>query len=301
MQIVNSLMPAPPRPAVAGPRTPNNRRMNRRRALLQSAGGLAAWPMQLPAQQRRSLSDPLRLGVDPALMQSGLGPALQRGFGRDTGVAVQLVASASLPLLEALDRGELDAALANAPEAEAKFEAQGLVHDRREVARGEFVLVGPAGPGRSPDPAGLAGAASVTEALVRLAEAARAQPGTLVFLSAGDGSGTHLAEQALWRQARIAPETPWYRAASPGTGFAAQVAASRACALVERGAWTAAGAARSFVLLRPAATDRAGVEPVHVMRAFRVSHPAAKIFIGWIAGPPGRRIVAAQPGYRTPP
>lgn len=273
--------------------------MTRRRALLLSATGLAAWPRQLPAQQRRSLSDPLRLGVDPALMQSGLGPALQRAFGRDTGVAVQLVASPSLPMLEALDRGELDAALANAPEAESQVEAQGLVHDRREVARGEFILVGPAGQGRSPDPAGIAGSASVTEALARLAEAARAQPGVVHFLSTGDGSGTHVAEQALWRRARVAPEAPWYLAAAAAGGFAAQVVARGAYALVERGAWTAAGAAPATVL-RPAAADPPALERVHVMRAFRVNHPAAKIFIGWIAGPQGRRVVSSQPAYRVP-
>ena len=37
-----------------------------------------------------------------------------------------------------------------------------------------------------------------------------AAPDSLVFLSAGDGSGTHVAEQALWRAAAIAPAAPWY-------------------------------------------------------------------------------------------
>jgi tungstate transport system substrate-binding protein len=36
------------------------------------------------------------------------------------------------------------------------------------------------------------------------------------------------------------------------------------------------------------------------MRSFRVSHPAAKIFLDWIAGPKGRKVVAAQRGYRVP-
>ena len=70
-------------------------------------------------QQRRSLSDTLRLGADNALVDSGLAQALRQGFGRDTGVPVELVRSPALALLAAVERGELDAALCNAPEAEA--------------------------------------------------------------------------------------------------------------------------------------------------------------------------------------
>jgi hypothetical protein len=35
------------------------------------------------------------------------------------------------------------------------------------------------------------------------------------------------------------------------------------------------------------------------MRSFRISHPAGKIFIAWIAGGRGRSVVARQPGYRS--
>jgi tungstate transport system substrate-binding protein len=41
-------------------------------------------------------------------------------------------------------------------------------------------------------------------------------------------------------------------------------------------------------------------EQVHAMRSFRVNHPAGKIFVAWIAGPKGRRVTAAQRGYRAP-
>ena len=41
-------------------------------------------------------------------------------------------------------------------------------------------------------------------------------------------------------------------------------------------------------------------ESVHAMRGFRVNHPAGKIFVAWVAGPQGRRVVAAQRGYRAP-
>ena len=247
------------------------------------------------AQQRRSLKDPLRLGVDPALMESGLAPALQKAFGRDTGVAVLLVPSPALPLLEALERGEFDAALSNAPEAEETLDRQGLVHDRQPVALGALVLVGPAPTRKIPDPAGIAKMTDVAQALVQLRDAALADPQALHFLSAGDGSGTHAAEQALWRAAKVAPAEPWYRSA-PGGGFAAQVRAGGDYALVERGAWVARGGKPLAVLVD--ADPRLAV-PVHVMRSFRVTHPAGKIFSSWITGPKGRAVVAAQAGYRA--
>jgi tungstate transport system substrate-binding protein len=254
--------------------------------------GTAAW-----AQQRRSLSDPLRLGVDHALFDSGLAPALQRAFGRDTGVVVQLVRGSALPLLDALERGEFDAALTNAPDAELRLDKEGLVHDRRAVAVGDFVIVGPAPRGKVKDPAVIAGGHDATQALIELSNAALALPGAVTFLSAGDGSGTHAAEQALWRLAKIAPAVPWYAAADAKTGLIAQARTRGAYALVERGAWLAQGGAPLAVLVEG---DPRMQAPVHVMRSFRINHPAGKIFAAWITGPKGRKVVAGVRGYRAP-
>jgi len=257
----------------------------------------ALWPVAtVRAQQRRSLKDPLRLGVDGALWDSGLAQALQRAFGRDTGIAVQLVRMPALPLLEALDRGEMDAALANAPDAETRLDQQGLVHDRQAVAAGDFVIVGPAPKGKAKDPAGIAGGHDAVAALVSVRDAALAAPGSVTFLSAADGSGTHAAEQALWRRARIAPAAPWYVAADAATPLIVQARARGAYALVERGDWLAHGGPPQAELV---VDDPVLGEAVHVMRAFRVNHPAGKIFVAWIVGPKGRRVVSMQRGYRS--
>lgn len=268
---------------------------SRRPLLLAGLAGLFG-ASTAPAQQRKSLADPLRLGVDVALVDSGLARSLQRGFGRDTGIAVQLVPGPALPLLDALERGELDATLTNAPDAELKLDRQGLAHDRRAVAIAELVLVGPAPKGKVRDPAELAGGRDIAGALQRLAAAA-ATTDTLHFLSAGDGSGTHAAEQSLWRAARLAPAPPWYVSADKGAGLIAQARARGSYALVERGSWLAQGGAPLAVLVEG---DPLLELPVHVMRAFRVNHPAGKIFVGWITGPKGARVVGAHRGYRAP-
>jgi len=105
----------------------------------------------------------------------------------------------------------------------------------------------------------------------------------------------HVAEQALWRVARIAPAAPWYVSAERGPNFTAQVRARGAYALVERAAWSVHGGSPSAVLVEG---DPLLVESVHAMRAFRVQHPAGKIFVSWIAGGHGRAVVARHGGYR---
>ncbi len=274
-------------------------RMISRRPVLIAAGLALIGAPCAQAQQRRSLSDPLRVGADAALVDSGLARALQQGFGRDTGIAVKLVPMPALPLLDALERGELDVGLTNAAEAEARLDKQGLVHDRQPIADGEFVIVGPPARGKTPDPAGIAGTRDLAAAMAKIRDAAlAAAPGDVGFVSAGDGSGTHTAEQAAWRAAKIAPAGPWYLNAGSTAALPGLARSRNAYALVERGVWAAAGGAPLAVLVEG---DPLLAEPVHVMRSFRINHPAGKIFVTWISGPKGRRIVGAQRTYRAPP
>lgn len=263
--------------------------MRRRLILL---GGAFVLP-PVCARSARSGGARLRVGADVALVESGLAPALIRAFGRETGIGVDLIAAAASPLLEALALGELDVAFGNAPASEVNLEAQGLVHDRRAIARGDFVLVGPGWPGDRP--ATGSAPVGVPDLLGRVRDAAAREPQGLVFLSAADGSGTHLAEQAAWRLARIGPEAPWYRQAEQALGLIAEARARKAFALVERGAWLARGGTPLSLL----AEDRQALgEGVHVMRSFRSPHPAARLFVAWAGGTRGRRVAGAVPGYR---
>ncbi len=231
------------------------------------------------AQKPSERGGPLRLGVDRALEESGLAKRLQRAFGFDTGIAVLLVPGPALTVLEAVRDGETDAALLNTPGAEEDLEKQGLIHDGKVPRK------------RAPPPG-----RNAVEVLERIQAQAAADPASVSFLSAGDGSGVHVAEQALWRVGRIAPAAPWYATAeNGGRDFTAQVRARGAYALVERAAWNAQGGAPAAIL---AEGDPLLVESVHAMRAFRVQHPAGKIFVAWIAGGHGRAVVAQHGGYR---
>ncbi len=252
---------------------------------------LASTSLPARAAQTQSLANPMRLGVEQALVDSGLASQLQKTFGRDTGVAVLLVPGRSAALLEALERGELDAAMTNAPALEAQLVKQGLAHDRQRVATGDFVLVGPTvGVGKkAKDPAGIAGERDITVALTKLAQA------QVRFINPAAGSGAHLGLIELWRAAQVAPGAPWY-VESSGNALE-QAAAESAYTLVERGVWLSRARKPMALLVEG---DARMATDVHVMRSFRASHPAAKLFVKWVAGPPGQRIARSSRGWQAP-
>lgn len=244
------------------------------------------------AVQRKSLTDPMRLGAEQALVDAGLAGQFQKAFGRDTGVAVQLVAGRSAELLESLERGEVDAAMTNAPEQEAALEKKGLAHDRRLLAVGDFVLVGPMeGAGKkAKDPVGIAGERDVAAALARIAQAQAR------FIGAPNGCGAHLASLALWRAAKMSPAAPWFVEAK-GSPLD-QALAENAYTLVERGLWLSK-ARKPFALMVEG--DPRLATQVHVMRSFRVNHPAAKLFGQWVSGRQGARVASSVRGWKAPP
>ena len=150
--------------------------MLRRRLL---AAGLALAASPAVRAQKSAGTGPLRLGIDHALVESRLGLSLQRAFSADTGIAVKLVAGPALAVLEATKEGELDAALTNTPAAEVALDQQSLVHDRRAIAAGDFLIVGPAPRGRAKGapPAGR----GAVEVLGRIRDLAAAAPEGVVF------------------------------------------------------------------------------------------------------------------------
>lgn len=255
-----------------------------RRAFLLAA---AALPLGAAAQQRAALVDPLRVGVDRGLAEAGLATALARAFGRDTGIAAKLSSAPAVQVLDALDRGEIDVSLTDAPAAEDRLLTAGLAHDARTVGQARFALVGPVPPKGQADllPAGTR---DIVAALAVI-HAAGAP-----FLTANDGSAVHLLEQALWREAKLAPAAPWYRPAADAAALLAEARAAGAFAVVEAGLWSRQTGAPFGA--RVEGDVRLAV-PVRVLRAFRSRHPAARIFAEWVGGPKGRAVARGTRGF----
>ena len=253
--------------------------MMRRRLLLGAPAALAALAGAgtAGAQSRaeRKGQQALRVGADGSVQS--LANALLRGFGAYSGLAARLDVAPSANLLEAIERGEIDAALTLAPDVEARLQKQGLLHDRRSLGQLDLLLVGPTD-------AGIARGRDAAEALRRVAASG------MRFVGRNDGSGLHFAEQALWRAAGVAPAAPWYLPADSAP--LAQARVYRACVLVEGSAWAPGPLRDRFGVLAEA--DPRLQAPVHVLRSFRATHSAGKLFVAWASGDAGRRVLAEQ-------
>jgi tungstate transport system substrate-binding protein len=147
------------------------------------------------------------LATTTSTQDSGLLDVLVPAFEQRTGYTVKTIAVGTGQALALAARGEADMALAHAPELEKKYVAEGRLANRRLVMVNDFVLVGP-----ESDPAKIEGEKSAVAAFRRIAAAGAR------FVSRGDRSGTHLLEQALWKQAGIAPAAPWYIESGQGMG-----------------------------------------------------------------------------------
>ena len=138
----------------------------------------------------------------------------------------------------------------------------------------------------------------MTDAAAALREIARQRA---TFVSRGDNSGTHVAEQHLWRSRRINPKTRsgnWYRETGLGMGLTVQMAARLdGYTLTDRATWLRAGT--SSVILVDG--DPQLFNPYEIILVNPAKHPhvnvaAANAFIDWLVSPEGK---AAIGGHRV--
>jgi tungstate transport system substrate-binding protein len=179
---------------------------------------LAAALLAAQAASAQPDAKPLLLATTTSVQDSGLLDALLPEFRAQTGIHVQVVAVGSGAALRLGADGNADVLVTHAPAEEEKLVASGAVLGRRPFMENHFVLVGP-----PEDPARVREAASPEDALRRIAARGAAT------VSRGDGSGTHLREQALLAASGLDPKGGWPGFASTGSGMGAtlQVAGER--------------------------------------------------------------------------
>ena len=173
-------------------------------------------------------SNTVILSTTTSTQDSGLLDLLVPMFEKKTGMTVKTISVGTGQALALAARGEADVALVHAPSVERKYVEEGKMRNRRLVMYNDFVVIGPAD-----DPARVKGL-KAAEALRRIAEASAR------FVSRGDKSGTHLLEQALWKQAGLEPRGIWYIESGQGMGQTLLIANERkAYALTDRGTYLA--------------------------------------------------------------
>ena len=162
---------------------------------------------------------------------SGLFEYLLPIFKERTGITVEVMALGSGAALDVGRNGYADVVFVHARPQEEKFVADGFGVKRFAVMYNDFVLVGP-----NNDPADVKGSKDIIAALTAIKN--KAAP----FVSRGDRSGTHAAELALWKAARIdipgADKGPWYHEMGRGMAATLKLAfALNSYALTDRGTW----------------------------------------------------------------
>ncbi len=247
--------------------------------------------------------DVLTLATTTSTDNSGLLAHIHTDFENRTGLRVKVIAKGTGASLQLARDGNVDVVLVHARQDEEKFIADGFGLMRRDVMYNDFVVIGPAD-----DPARIRGAGRAVDALRRIADAQRA------FVSRGDGSGTHIREQLLWRgtglplqtktvqmivkgrrkvQQSVRPSGRWYLSIGQGMGKTILVASEKqAYTLADRGTYYA------FRLAKPPKTDLEilcagerslhnpyGIIAVNPAKHPHVNFPAAKQYIRWITSP----------------
>lgn len=262
----------------------------------------------LPATNAISAAEILTLATTTSTENSGLLAHIHPDFEKKTGARIKVIAKGTGASLQLARDGNVDVLLVHARSEELKFVAAGYGVMRRDVMFNDFVIVGP-----SEDPAGIKGTRDPAKALQTLAD------GRHVFLSRGDGSGTHLKEQQLWRDTglpliskqltrpgkktiiKVRPEGDWYLSIGQGMGKTIMMATEKqAYMLADRGTYYA------FALAEPPKTDLVilvegrrglynpyGVIAVNPAKHPRVNFALAKRYIRWITSAEVQRMIGA--------
>lgn len=220
----------------------------------------------------------MRLAVTTSFHNSGLADVLLPQIRSDLGFDVHLLVVGTGQALKLGRAGDVDAVLVHARTAEEAFVAQGHATHRREIMYNDFVLIGP-----QSDPANVADASFAVEALTNIARA------RVDFVSRGDDSGTHKAEQALWQTAGIAPEGAWFKSVGAGMGAALNTASALgAYILSDRASWLNFGNKGRLKLLfagDPALFNQYAYLPVNPARHSHIKAELAQALENWLTSP----------------
>jgi tungstate transport system substrate-binding protein len=143
----------------------------------------------------------LLISTTTSLWETGLLAQIEKTFETKYPVDLQFTPQGTGIAIEQGRNGDVDGVLVHAPSQEYTFLQQGFGVDRKIIAYNFFTIVGP-----QDDPAKIS-EQNVTETLKRIVAYGRNQTAhpqqTYVWVSRGDGSGTHTKEQSLWKLANF--------------------------------------------------------------------------------------------------
>jgi tungstate transport system substrate-binding protein len=159
-----------------------------------------------------------KIATTTSLYDTGLWYYLEPLFEQKENVELDIVYAGTGAALNQGRNGNVDAVIVHDPDQEKKFVDEGFGINKRAFAYNFFMIAGPAA-----DPAGIKGL-EPDAAFKKIAEGGLKDPNNIKFVSRGDNSGTHGAEQRLWASAGYTYATdiqksgPWYIETGQGMG-----------------------------------------------------------------------------------
>jgi tungstate transport system substrate-binding protein len=218
--------------------------------------------------------------------QSGLFSFLLPEFKKASGIDVKVVALGTGQAIDMARRGDADVLFVHDKVAEEKFVADGFAAQRQEVMYNDFVLIGP-----KADPAQTKG----NDIVVAMKKVATAHA---EFISRGDKSGTHAAEQRFWKMTDTdANKGTGYKECGCGMGPALNIAASsNGYVLADRATWLNFKNRADLAVLVEG--DKRLFNQYGVMLVSAAKHPQVKTaagqkFVDWVTGPGGQAVIAS--------
>jgi tungstate transport system substrate-binding protein len=217
--------------------------------------------------------------------QSGLFTHLLPLFKKDSGLDVKVVAVGTGQALDLARRGDADVLFVHDQPAEEKFVAEGFGLKRYPVMFNDFVLIGP-----RTDSAGVRGN-DIVAALKKISAA------SAPFVSRGDKSGTHAAENRYWTAADLtAQRGSGYRECGCGMGPALNMASSAGSyVLADRGTWLSfknRGELDIVVEGDKRLFNQYGVMLVNPQKHPNVKKDLGQQFVDWLISPEGQKAIA---------
>jgi len=238
----------------------------------------------------------LLIATTTSLYDTGLWNAIETYYENNTGIDLKITSQGTGIAIQIASRGDADMLAVHSPSQEKAFIDKNLGMNERCFAYNYFQIVGPAD-----DPAGIRNL-SPEAAFKKIYSLGVNNTPNIYFASRGDQSGTHSAEQNIWKAAGfnytrdIANSGPWYLSLGQGMGATLQTASQKgAYTLTDEGTFlayktqlnlvplvTQGGALLnrySVIAVNPATTNPS----VNLVQADR--------FINWIISDDGKQFV----------
>jgi tungstate transport system substrate-binding protein len=238
----------------------------------------------------------LLIATTTSLYDTGLLNYLETKYEAQNNVDLLITSQGTGKAIELAKKGDADVLLVHSPSQELAFLEGGNGLNRRSFASNYFLIVGPAS-----DPAGIKGM-TPENAFKTILTKGKGGDTKVIFVSRGDGSGTHSAEQNLWKGAGYTYATDvqksgaWYVEAGKGMGDTLQMASEKgAYTLTDEGTYLAY---KNNLKLDPIVTQGTSLLNIYSAMAVLTSkQPAEKItmandFISFLISPQTQQDIA---------